>query len=538
VKSGFQFFTIFKKKIFRNIFFSFSGSLMLLILIYGAFTFPMQKQSFMEVIHSEAHTLSNSISLVCADAMVNEDDSFIVEHNMAVINDVHDIYTITVSKRDGTILESKKKAWSMPEILDPVLKPFEQNEELYEIIYSDVQKEDLFHYAMPIVISGIDWGWIHIDFSLSQYNKNMKNMYLFLFYLTIGSILIALLVSYFLAKYILAPILELTNTAKEVSEGNLSVQSVIKREDEIGDFAKDFNVMIQNLAISEEALKRSHDELEERVEERTHALAEKSYELEELNKNLDLRVQIESEKSRKNEQLLIQQSRQAAMGEMIGNIAHQWRQPLNALGLVLQNIHFTYQMDDLNDEFMQKSVDKGKMLTTTMSKTIDDFRDFFKPNKLKEKFYVSDIINSSIELIEASYKNYNITLETNLNQDIIIHGYPGEFSQVILNILSNAKDALVDNKEENRIISISSHKKNNDVIIEVKDNAGGIPKDIITKIFDPYFTTKEEGKGTGIGLYMTKTIVENNMGGKISVENIDDGACFSITLQREMENIS
>ncbi len=254
--------------------------------------------------------------------------------------------------------------------------------------------------------------------------------------------------------------------------------------------------------------------------------------------NMHERIQVERKKSRKNEQLLIQQSRQAAMGEMIGNIAHQWRQPLNSLGLVLQNIYFTYQMDDLNDEFMQKSVDKGKMLTSSMSKTIDDFRDFFKPNKLKEKFYISDIIHSSIELIDASYKNYNITLETNLDQDAIIHGYPGEFSQVILNILSNAKDALIDNKEENRIISISTHKNDDDVIIEIKDNAGGIPQEIITKIFDPYFTTKEEGKGTGIGLYMTKTIIENNMAGKISVENLSEGACFSITLQREKENIS
>ncbi len=526
----FQFLAIFKKKIFRNIFFSFAGSLALLILLYGAFTFPMQKQSLMEVMHSEAHTLSNSISLVCADAMVNEDDSFIVEHNMDVINDSPNIFIITVSKSDGTILESKKEEWSMPETLNPMLKPFEQKNEKYEIIYSDLQKQDLFHYAMPIVISGIDWGWIHVDFSLSKYNKNMKNMYLFLFYLTIGSMFVALFVSYFLAKYILTPILELTQTAKEVSKGNLSIQAAIKRDDEIGDFAEDFNTMIQNLSISKEELKNSHNELEQRVQERTYALAEKSYELEELNRNLDIRVQEESEKSRKNEQLLIQQSRQASMGEMIGNIAHQWRQPLNALGLVLQNIHFTYQMDDLNDEFMQKSVDKGKMLTTSMSKTIDDFRDFFKPNKLKENFSLDVSIEKTVELIEASYKNSNIEVLTNLEKDIDINGYPSEFSQVILNILSNAKDALVEHKDDKRVVKIESFLENTNVIISIEDNAGGIPKDIINKIFDPYFTTKEEGKGTGIGLYMTKTIVENNMGGKLSVKNTHQGAKFTISL--------
>lgn len=524
-----QFLMIFKKKIFRNIFFSFAGSLVLLILLYGAFTFPMQKQSLMEVIRSEAHTLSNSISLVCADAMVNEDDSFIVEHNMAVINDAPNIFTITVSKSDGTILESKKEAWSMPETLDPILKPFEQKEEIYKIIYSDAQKQDLFHYAMPIIISGINWGWIHIDFSLSKYHQNMRNMYLFLLYLTIGSMLVALLVSYFLTKYILTPILELTNTAKEVSRGNLSVQAAIKREDEIGDFAEDFNSMIQNLAISKEALKRSHNELEQRVEERTYALAEKSYELEELNRNLDIRVREESEKSRKNEQLLIQQSRQAAMGEMIGNIAHQWRQPLNALGLVLQNIQFSYMMGDLDEEFIEKSVKKGKMLTTSMSKTIDDFRDFFKPNKLKEHFSLAESIEKTVELIEASYKNSNIEIRTNLEENVEINGYPSEFSQVILNILSNAKDALIEHKDEDRVVTIEAFSEDATAIITIEDNAGGIPEEIITKIFDPYFTTKEEGKGTGIGLYMTKTIVENNMGGKLIVSNEDSGAKFTIT---------
>jgi nitrogen fixation/metabolism regulation signal transduction histidine kinase len=525
-----QFSEIFKKKIFRNIFFSFAGSLVFLILLYGAFTFPMQKQSLMEVMHSEAHTLANSISLVCADAMVNEDDSFIVEHNMAVINDAPNIFTITVSKRDGIILESKKKLWSMPETLNPVLKTFEKKEEIYKIIYSEAQKQELFHYTMPIVISGIEWGWIHVDFSLSKYNQNMRNMYLFLLYLTIGSMLIALLVSYFLAKYILTPILELTHIAKVVSSGNLSVQVAIKREDEIGDFAEDFNIMIQNLAISKEELKRSHDELENRVEERTYALAEKSYELEELNRNLDIRVQQESEKSRKNEQLLIQQSRQAAMGEMIGNIAHQWRQPLNALGLVLQNIHFTYQLDELTDEFMEQSVEKGKMLTLNMSKTIDDFRDFFKPNKLKETFSLASSIKNTIELIEASYKNSNIEILTNLEEKMEINGYPSEFSQVILNILSNAKDALIEYKAEKRVVKIESFSQDKHAIIIIEDNAGGIPVEILTKIFDPYFTTKEEGKGTGIGLYMTKTIVENNMGGKLSVQNTSQGAKFTISL--------
>jgi C4-dicarboxylate-specific signal transduction histidine kinase len=173
-------------------------------------------------------------------------------------------------------------------------------------------------------------------------------------------------------------------------------------------------------------------------------------------------------------------------------------------------------MDDLSDEFIEKSVEKGKMLTSSMSKTIDDFRNFFKPNKQKEDFFVAKTIKDTIELVEASYENSNIKLHTDV------------FSQVILNILSNAKDALVEYKKDNRNIYICNYEKDRDAVIEIRDDAGGIPKEIMGKIFDPYFTTKEEGKGTGIGLYMTKTIVKNIMGGRLMVSNKDGGAKFTI----------
>ncbi len=268
--------------------------------------------------------------------------------------------------------------------------------------------------------------------------------------------------------------------------------------------------------------------LEKIIMQRTQELVEKTKELESLNQSLDNRVKEESKKLRKNEQLLIQQSRQAAMGEMIGNIAHQWRQPLNALGLILQNIHFTYHLDDLTDDFMEQSTEKGNLLVQSMSKTIDDFRDFFKPNKQKEHFKISKIINQSVELVSAAYENNFIKIETNLNKESTLYGYPREFSQVILNILSNAKDALIANKIKDKKVIISSFEDDNTITITIADNAGGIPQEVIQKIFEPYFTTKEEGKGTGIGLYMSKTIIEDNMSGKLSVKSDKTGAIFTI----------
>ena len=526
---------IFRKKIFRNIFFSFLGSLIVLLLMYGAFTFPVQKKTFIEVMHSEASTLANSISLVCEGAMISEDDSFIIEHNLAVIKHNTNIFTITVSKSDGTILESKDGSWNMPESLDKQTMSFQKKFEVYKIIHSYSLQKEVFHYAMPIVISGIEWGWIHIDFALDQYNKSISNTYLFLMYFTFGSFFVAFFVSYSLARYILSPILVLNDVAKEVSLGNLHRKANISRDDEIGAFSKVFDVMIENLIKSKEKLNRSHEELENRVDERTSELEEKSAQLEEFNKTLDQRVKDESAKLRQNEQLLIQQSRQAAMGEMIGNIAHQWRQPLNALGLVLQNIHFEHQMGTLDDEFIERSVNKGKKLTQSMSKTIDDFRNFFKTNKLKDHFKISNIIDNTIELIEASFKNNSIEIKTNLDENIEFVGHPSEFSQVILNILSNAKDALVAHKSENRLVEIDTYLEDESIIIKISDNAGGIPEGVIEKIFEPYFTTKEEGKGTGIGLYMSKTIIETNMAGKLSVQNGNDGAIFTILLNLEKQ---
>jgi len=281
-----------------------------------------------------------------------------------------------------------------------------------------------------------------------------------------------------------------------------------------------------------EEIKVLNASLEEKIVLRTKELEEKTIELETLNRSLDERVKQESAKLHKNEQLLIQQSRQAAMGEMIGNIAHQWRQPLNAIGLIIQNIQLSYYMDDLNDEFMEESTSKGNALVQSMSKTIDDFRDFFKPNKEKETFKIEEIINQSIELVSAAYTNNFIEIETHLDNKLELHGYPREFSQVILNLMSNAKDALIESEIKDKKVIISLFEKEDALTIMIEDNAGGIPKGVIEKIFEPYFTTKKEGEGTGIGLYMSKTIVEDNMAGKLLVSNAKEGAKFSIIFSK------
>ena len=252
--------------------------------------------------------------------------------------------------------------------------------------------------------------------------------------------------------------------------------------------------------------------------------------LESINKNLKAEIEYQIEERYKKEQLLIEQSKLASLGEMIGNIAHQWRQPLNTLGLVVQNIQFSYEMNELNDEFMEKSMNKINLLNQNMSKTIDDFRNFFKPNKEKEPFELSQLVEDTIALIEASY-NYN-NIEINFFNDfkILVYGFRNEFSQTLLNILNNAKDAFDNKNIEKSVVNIKFTSDNDYGFIKIKDNAGGISDDILNKIFEPYFTTKEEGKGTGLGLYMTKIIIEENMNGKVEVKNINNGAEFIIKI--------
>lgn len=230
--------------------------------------------------------------------------------------------------------------------------------------------------------------------------------------------------------------------------------------------------------------------------------------------------------------LLLQQSRLASMGEMIGNIAHQWRQPLNALGLVVQKIGFYHKRGILDDEKILLSVDKSMSLIDSMSETIDDFRDFFSPNKEKDNFTVCSAIEKAYEIVSPVFEINKINY-TLIKEDIFyVNGFKNEFSQVILNTLNNAKDALLENGVKNPYISIKITKENDNVVVDIEDNAGGIDKKIIEKIFDPYFTTKPQGEGTGLGLYMSKIIIEEHMNGKLSASSRNGKTNIKIVLSR------
>jgi len=242
------------------------------------------------------------------------------------------------------------------------------------------------------------------------------------------------------------------------------------------------------------------------------------------------KIEFETNENRKKDELLSHQSKLVAMGEMMGNIAHQWRQPLNALAGNVQFLREDFVDGIIDEKFIDKYVKDNMMLINFMSKTIDDFRNFFKTDKLKTNFNISACIAKPLSILKPQLDEYHIDCDVE-GDDFIVHDLQSEFQQVILNIVNNAKDALLENKVKNPKIQIKTYKKYSNGFIIIEDNAGGIPPAVINRVFEPYFTTKDEGQGTGIGLFMSKMIVVDNMQGKISVSNSDVGARFEIELK-------
>jgi len=256
-----------------------------------------------------------------------------------------------------------------------------------------------------------------------------------------------------------------------------------------------------------------------------------------LNRNLEKLVNEEASKRRRNEEILIEKSRLADMGEMVGNIAHQWRQPLNSLGLIVQDFQDAYEHDEIDSQYIANSVNQSMELIKHMSKTIDDFRNFFKPLDNMTVFDLNKEIEAVTALVAPRLINNGIKIHTdNLNEQICAYGFPNQLKQVIINIIGNAIDALslkiVKDAEFTPLINIKIGYTNRTSFIMIENNGEHIPDLILDKIFKPYFTTKED-TGTGIGLYMAKLMIEDNMNGKIYAENTEKGVCFTIELMSE-----
>lgn len=261
------------------------------------------------------------------------------------------------------------------------------------------------------------------------------------------------------------------------------------------------------------------------------SLYQKSNDITKLANNLEKRVEEEIAKNLKKDKMLENQSKLAALGEMIGNIAHQWRHPITRVSLILQNIKTFKAHGKLNDELLDKYINNALEQMDYMSQTIDDFKSFYKPDNKISLFSAKKAIADAHKIIGASIKHQGIQITINLKDDFKIKGYKNQFAQVILNIMHNAREALEENNIESPYIKIKLQCGTKINKITIEDNAGGIKEENIEKIFDAYFTTKEEN-GTGIGLYMSRTIIQEIFHGKLYAKNTPNGALFSIELPK------
>ncbi|MDK2045990.1 PAS domain-containing sensor histidine kinase [Aliarcobacter butzleri] len=254
--------------------------------------------------------------------------------------------------------------------------------------------------------------------------------------------------------------------------------------------------------------------------------------LENLNSSLEKRIEDEIKKNTKQQHMIMQQNKLAQMGEMIENIAHQWRQPLAQINSSIILIDAMLEKHNFKDTLVENKLTEIESLTSYMSKTISDFKNFFNPNKKKTIFNVEDAIQKANDVLKGLMSSHHIQIEMNIEKDLRINSYLGELQQVILIIINNSIDAFIHMNIHFPKILINAYTDNESLVIHIEDNALGINSDLLDKIFEPYFTTKYKAQGTGLGLYIAKLVVENSLLGFLSVENKQNGACFTIKIPK------
>ena len=271
------------------------------------------------------------------------------------------------------------------------------------------------------------------------------------------------------------------------------------------------------------------------VQEKTEQLKIAKQQLEELNSSLENRIESEINKNTKQQMILMHQSKLAQMGEMIENIAHQWRQPLAQINSLVLLIDMELNRNKFTNSILENKLGEIEVLTAYMSKTIDDFKNFFSPNKQKNIFKIENAIQKALDIVIGVVHLNHIKTTINIEKDLKCYSYLEELQQVILTILNNAIEALVLMNISSGEIFIDVYKQDNNIVISIQDNALGIDVQYLDKIFEPYFTTKQKAQGTGLGLYMAKMIIENGLLGTLNVENKLNGACFTIKIPQGIE---
>lgn len=424
---------------------------------------------------------------------------------------INNQYTGLIKTYHSTAAKKIKNSYNLPSDNFTFLKNHHSS------FYTEDQDSIAFYRHVTCSENGC---WLEISVSKDQ-------LYTHLFILMAsGGVIVSLFIgmmAVFIAAILRKPlsqIEQLRRFSATLSHSNGEVITLDGGVKEIAEFASNLN------------------ELSIKLYDNQHLMDQQNKELKEFNNTLSIRIKEEVEKNREKEIVLLRQSRLAALGEMIGNIAHQWRQPLNSISLATINLQLSKELGEMTEDEIQHMIDEVTKQTAYLSQTIDDFRDLLKPDKETEPFNIGETTQGIVDIYASTLKNFGIAITLEFGDSIIIeHGSSQVFGQVVMTLLSNAKDAFEHiSNEISKSISITITDAGEEVQFLCCDNAGGVPEAVIDKIFDPYFTTKHQSKGTGLGLYIAKNIINNEFGGNIEVRNHMDGACFHIVLPKRAQS--
>jgi len=350
-----------------------------------------------------------------------------------------------------------------------------------------------FFVVSFVLLAGMFFTYLYIE-------PDMHDKELFLDFIRIMSelIFVTILIGYFMLRHLfIYPIEQISKQLKKATHEDTLISC--KDKGEIGTLVSNLNDRTLNLIHSKERISKEHQ----------------------------LRLA--------HEEMLMQQSKMAVMGEMMDSVAHQWKQPLNALSLYSELIRNDFEEGNVDQAYIEEFRKNIQVQIDHMINTLDEFRSFFRPNKEKKPFSMSAVVDSALFLAKDDILKNRILVKVEKEGDIELDGYENEFKHLLLNIINNAKDAFVENGVQKRLIRIRILSSKEENRLEICDNAGGVPDEVIGKVFEANMTTKEEGKGTGIGLYMSRKIATKHHA-MLSVENREEGACFIVTFNNQTDS--
>ncbi len=386
-------------------------------------------------------------------------------------------------------------------------------------------EDQKFDTNIPIILISQNLGKVYLGLSTKFYVQARKDMINRSILIAAIELILSAILLLAISKWITKNLVRLTHLANAISKGDYNQKIRLSdNSEETSSLQTALNLMVSNIKTNIEELEASYKE----------------------QKSLSCELKSQLEKNHKQDILLEHQSRMAALGEMLSNIAHQWRQPLNAITVQLSSMKLQNELKLLSDKEINEIADDVIKYANYLSHTIDDFRNFIKIDKLKKKFCVQQSFTQAKNIVSANLLSNYITLEIAPNEEkLYTNGIMNELTQVFINILNNAKDVFAEHEMKSKVIRVAFSKIENEIHITIHDNGGGINDEIKEKIFDPYFTTKHKSQGTGIGLYMSSKIINEHFEGEIFVENeeisfLDEkylGAKFYIILPVYEDNI-